>query len=147
MLVSSWISLIRVDLPLLILFWVSTSAFFLVTTVTMFTDLVRCEKVTSNTIYEGITVYLLLGLTWFALYNIAELLHPGSFRGLSQTDGIATPSSELLYFSFVTLSTTGYGDITPATPHVRSLAILEAVTGVLYIATFVARLVAAYRTD
>ena len=54
-------------------------------------------------------------------------------------------SSELLFYSFITLTTVGYGDITPVSSYARSLAVLEAICGVLYVATFVARLVALYR--
>jgi hypothetical protein len=66
------------------------------------------------------------------------LAHPGAFAGaLNAADG----GGELIYFSFVTLTTMGYGDITPIHPIARSLAITEALTGQLYIAILLARLV------
>jgi hypothetical protein len=78
---------------------------------------------------------------------LEEILQPGSFRGILDTGGPAPVSSELLYFSFVTLTTVGYGDITPVGSYARSLAILEGISGVLFVATFVARLVALYKPE
>ena len=74
-----------------------------------------------------------------------ETLQPGSFAGVSvDLDGARLPV-ELVYYSFVTLTTLGYGEITPVAPQVRSLAAIEAIMGVFYLAILVARLVTAYR--
>lgn len=85
----------------------------------------------------------MLGIQWFCLYSAIEVFYPGSFvhNGVPVTDR----SSELLYFSLVTLSTIGYGDIVPLHGEVRMLGALEGVTGVLYIAITVAVLVSAYK--
>lgn len=147
MLLASWSSLFSSDPPYLVTFWASATLFFVVTTATLFTYVARSEEVTHDQIYGGISVYLLLGLTWFAIYNLLEILTPGSFRGLSEVDGPFPIPSELLYYSFITLTTVGYGDITPVNSYARSLAILEAISGVLFVATFVARLVSMYRPD
>jgi len=147
MLLASWSSLFSSDPPYLVIFWASATVFFVVTTATLFGYVARSEEVTHDQIYGGISVYLLLGLTWFALYNLVEILAPGSFRGLSEVDGPFPIPSELLYYSFITLTTVGYGDITPVNSYARSLAMLEAISGVLFVATFVARLVSMYRPD
>jgi ion channel len=98
--------------------------------------LFREGPVTPYRVQGAIAVYLLFGIGWAHAYHIAAILHPGSFN-------VAMPSvSEWFYFSYVTLSTVGYGDITPVHPVARSLAISEAMTGQLYLAVLIARLVA-----
>ena len=145
MVVFAWISLFLADAPLLVAFWVSAALFFVYTTLTMFTYVVHGSEVTRDKIYAAVSVYLLLGLSWFAVYSVVETLQPGSFRGVARNSASGVAFSDLLYYSFVTLTTLGYGEITPATSQARSLAALEAVAGVLYVATFVARLIGLYR--
>ena len=94
-------------------------------------------RTASHRISGAIVVYLLIGLVWARLYQIAGLLIPGAFH---MEEGSATLLS-YLYFSFVTLATIGYGDISPVHPVTRNLAIVEAVTGQMYIAVLIARLV------
>jgi hypothetical protein len=108
-------------------------------------SVLRDEIVTVDTIYGALCVYLLIGTTWAVGYNFLESLQPGSFlvNPALSPDGTLR-FGELLYFSFVTITTLGYGDITPLIPATRSLASLEAVTGVLYTAVLVARLVGSY---
>lgn len=100
----------------------------------------RAGRVDAEMIYGAIAGYLLLGLIWAMLYAVIETLQPGSFS-LTATNEGSRPWDDLLYYSFVTLTTLGYGDVLPLSPRVRSLAILEAVTGVFYVAVLVARLV------
>ncbi len=87
----------------------------------------------------SICVYLLIGLTWATLYVIINMLYPGSF---ADTDGtIVNSGADFLFFSYVTLTTVGYGDIHAVTDQARSLASLEALSGQLYLTIMVARLV------
>ena len=99
----------------------------------------RSGTITSHRITGAVAVYLLLGLAWSNAYEWTELLHPGSFGGMASGE-FQRPS--WIYYSFVTLTTMGYGDITPVHPVARSLAIAEALTGQLYIAILISRLVA-----
>ncbi|MDN7024076.1 two pore domain potassium channel family protein [Methanoculleus sp. FWC-SCC1] len=115
-----------------------TLAFYTFTTLVVLSRVLTSEEVTSDTISGAVSVYLLLGITWATAYDIVAAIHPGSFASAGI---LAYP--DYLYFSFVTLATLGYGDITPLTDQTRSLAMLEAVTGVLYTAVLIARLVAA----
>ncbi len=80
-------------------------------------------------------MYLLLGFIWAHAYELVALWHPGAFAGA--VDG----SLPWTYYSFVTLTTVGYGDITPVHPLARAVAVLEALTGQLYLAIMLARLV------
>lgn len=98
----------------------------------------RSGPVTQHRIKGAVAVYLLLGLVWANTYELLYLMRPEAFSGAV---GGAGPQT-WIYYSFVTLTTMGYGDITPVHPIARSLAISEALTGQLYVATTLARLVA-----
>ncbi|MGI9241950.1 MAG: potassium channel family protein, partial [Verrucomicrobiales bacterium] len=97
-------------------------------------------------ILAGICGYLILGLFWANIFTIYENLAPGGFL---RSDGstISTEDGSVLYFSLVTLSTLGYGDITPNGPWPRMLAALEAVAGTLYLTVFIAALVSNLRNS
>ena len=106
-------------------------------------DLMRRQEVLTDTIFAAFCAYLLIAVAWSGAYVTLEALQPGSFRLPDGTLGL--PPHGTMYFSLVTLTTLGYGDIAPATPIAQRLAVLEAVAGVLYVAVVVSRLVAAYR--
>jgi hypothetical protein len=111
----------------------------------LITHLFRSTAVTADTISAAICVYLLLAILWSFAYSLLDLLVAGSFGGLGAEDGAmrfgSARSSAVMYFSFVTMSTLGYGDITPRSEVARMLASLQAVVGQLYLAILVARLV------
>jgi hypothetical protein len=94
--------------------------------------------ITTRRIEGAIAVYLLLGLAWAIAYEFIEYLSPGSFAGSVTESG---SFSSWIYFSLVTLTTLGYGDIGPVHPVARALATAEAITGQLYLAILIARLV------
>jgi hypothetical protein len=96
-----------------------------------------------NKIIGAICVYLLLGLNWALSYLFINFAIPESFHGLASTD-IRTQFSEFLYYSFVTITTLGYGDLTPVRPFARTFAYLEAIVGQFYVAVLVAWLVGMY---
>jgi hypothetical protein len=109
-------------------------------------DYIMSSKTVTKSILAGAaSAYLLLGISWGMLFMLVEFLMPGSFLipNILQKDIIGLwPIYN--YFSFTTLTTLGYGDITPATIHSQSLAVMEAVTGVLFVALLVSRLVGMY---
>jgi len=96
------------------------------------------DEITSDVIMGAICVYFLIGLAWAFIFFTLELFQPGSFQ-MPQGQGIDL--SHFSYYSYVTLTTLGYGDITPISTQARSLALLEAIMGQLYLAILVARLV------
>lgn len=98
----------------------------------------RAGPVTSQRIMGAVAVYLLLGLGWEQGYELLYMLRPESFAGVDANAG----PDDWIYFSFVTLTTVGYGDITPVSPLARSLAVFEALTGQIYLVVMLARLVA-----
>lgn len=103
-------------------------------------------EVTANRLVGVICVYLLLGTLWALMYTVVELAMPGSFRGLGDLS-LADRDNIWIYFSFVTLTTLGYGDITPVTGTARVLVYTQAVVGIFYIAVLVAGLVGAYMAE
>jgi hypothetical protein len=105
----------------------------------------RSREVTADTLAGAACVYMLLGILWWYLYTAAAWIEPASFAGGAWMEtGDTARQGTLLYFSYVTLTTLGYGDLTPVTAQARSLVIVEAVTGVLYLAIVIARLVGLY---
>jgi len=99
-----------------------------------------------NLLFGAMCVYLLMGLIWAILYGLIFQFLPGSFNGIEGVDGKA-PMDTLLYFSFITLASLGYGDITPVAPLARTLAYLEVISGQLYIAIMLAGLVGLFLHD
>ncbi len=103
----------------------------------------RAQKVTRDVLFAAVTVYLLLGALFVPIYGTLELLQSGSFVDNAAAGGPVF-WQQLVYYSYVTLTTAGYGDLLPVSAWARSLATVEAVMGVLYLAILMARLVALY---
>jgi voltage-gated potassium channel len=127
----------------------SSLALLGLTTLVMFNSLLRAEHVSRDTVIGGICVYLLIGLCFALSFILLTDLSPGALArdGMPLVRSLADPSAHAttcLYFSFVTLTTLGYGDITPVGDVAHMFAVAEAVTGQLYLAIFVARLIALY---
>ena len=111
--------------------------------------LFETEEISVDMVFATLCLYMYIGLIWMFIYVIEEVSRPGSFS--FPTEIPSDPESYLnflwnnfSYFSFVTLSTLGYGDVTPLTRFARAWAILEAVIGQLYIAVMVARVIGLY---
>ena len=121
--------------------WGFLAAFFAVTAAGLFSHLRNSRFIARAQLYTAVNIYLLLGLLWTTLYLAIDSFSPGSIKMGSQADR----QTELLYFSLVTLSTVGYGDIVPLSGIARIVTALEGVTGVLYIAITVALLVGRFR--
>ncbi len=118
--------------------------FFFVTTI-LLNHILKAKDITQDTLYGAVCLYLILGLLWVTIYGSIEYLSPGAVfvsERLGLTGDINT--NELVYYSYTTLSTLGYGDITSITPLGRILSVLEALAGQLFIAVLIARLVSLY---
>lgn len=98
-------------------------------------------RITYHRVVGAVLLYLIIGLTFVALYGFVALRAPAAFTNLPTLHGDFAIAGNLIYFSFVTLTTTGYGDIAPLHPYARSLANVEAIIGQIYPATLLARLV------
>jgi len=104
------------------------------------------NNVSANRITGAVVVYLLLGVLWSVAYTMIELSWPGSFTGFD-VSGHSHWDSEWLYFSFVTMTTLGYGDIVPISAIARVAAYMQAIVGQFYIAILVAGIVSAYMAE
>ena len=120
--------------------------FFLYLIVLLVRMVIRSDEITSNTLYGAVCIYLLLGLMWATLYGFINEAFPGAiFSGmLPDAYHHHKEINELIYFSYTTLTTLGYGDITSVTPVGRLIAVFEAMTGQLFLAFLVARLICVY---
>lgn len=103
----------------------------------------RRHNVDHDVIWAAVSAYLLLGLVWGYGYDFIQISNPEAFRG--SVPGLNR--DDFFYFSYVTLATLGYGDIVPITRAARSVTVLEALTGQLYLAILIARLVGAYASQ
>ncbi len=119
--------------------------FFLFVGLRITINLIRAEKITANTIFAAIEVYLIAGVLWSGIYSMLEMVHPDSFN-LGGID-VRSAAYRMLYFSFVTLTTLGYGDIAPLTDMASAFVILEAIFGQMYITVLIAWLVGRYISD
>jgi len=101
------------------------------------------RDVSVDTILGSVVVYLLIAVTFTLTFEIIELQNPGSFSGVPDNAAAdrGALGSAMMYFSLVCISTMGYGDITPLSDIARPVAVLEGVTGQLYLAVMIARLV------
>ena len=117
--------------------------FILFVTLSQLRSVLKQREVTGETICMAISVYLLFGVTWGFLYAVMFQLHPDSFGGLApgHPNEFLHIFPILGYFSLTTLSTIGFGDITPLTLQARYAAVAEGITGQFYMAILVARLV------
>lgn len=124
----------------------AAAAVFLAALVWLITGRVfRGGGINVHRIYGAIAVYLIIGILWGEFYVLIYLFEPASFYFDPATQFGEPPISELIYFSFTTLTTVGFGDIIPVHPMARSLATLEALVGQLYPAVLLARLVTLYQ--
>jgi hypothetical protein len=130
----------------------SSMIFLLIVTIAILRDVLRRKHVDMNIVFGACCTYLLMSMTWASAFSILEQLHPGSLS-LSASGtaagaaagvlaGAGTPDAQITYFSLITLTTVGYGDITPLTAPARALAAIEGLFGQLFVAIIIARLVA-----
>lgn len=124
--------------------WGFLAVFFALAAVGLFSYLKNSRVITQAHLFTAVNIYLLLGILWACIYCMIDAFHPGSIQlGSQATDR----QSQLLYFSLVTLSTIGYGDVVAVGPETRMVAALEGVTGVLYVAITVAILVGRFERE
>ena len=113
--------------------------------------LFNANTISFDLVYASICIYLLFGLIWAHIYLFIELVHPGSFLANQAIDVMSQHYGDVLnrfiYFSYVTVTTLGYGDITPVSQVASVWAMMEAIVGQFYIAVVVARLVGLQISD
>jgi voltage-gated potassium channel Kch len=117
----------------------ATTGFLLFISAIVLSDVMRTERVSIDTISGGLAVYLLLGLVFTEIYSLLLVIDPEAIRFATADD--VGDTAAIAYYSFVTLTTLGYGDIVPISKAARAMASLEAVLGQVYLTVLVARLV------
>jgi hypothetical protein len=143
-----WINLLRPDLvpPRVFLIAGLVLIFFVVWNLLRF--VLRASVVNVEVLCASISAYLMLGLMWAMAYWLVDRLTPGGAFSFNTNAGPRSMNGFTgFYFSFITLSTVGYGDITPVSKVARMLAAMEAMTGLLYVAVLIARLVSLYSSQ
>jgi len=119
------------------------ASFYVVTVSYLLAYVMRHEVLTPDKLYGAASVFLMLGILWSYFYSIVLDFYPGALA--AGGNPVSQPAvSELVYFSFTVLTSTGFGDIAPVHPVARMLCVLEQILGLLYIAILIARLAGTY---
>ncbi len=136
-----------------IIFMAVFTAFCLYTALVILRQVLAFGPVKADTVHAALSVYILLALFWTGAYALIEVVSPGAFFLGPTTTMLDTRSAgaylfaDMLHFSIATLTSTGYGDITPVSPFARSLSQLEQLVGVFYIAVLISRLIGLYPSE
>jgi hypothetical protein len=146
--IGKWVNHFRPDLVPTEVFLVTGLLFVIFVVAHLLGFILRAPRVNSEVLCAGISTYLLLGLSWsFAYLLVAQLAPDAFFLNNGTTTGHSLHGADAFYFSLITLSTVGYGDIIPVSNVARMLAAMEAITGSLFVAVLIARLVALYSSE
>lgn len=143
-------------LPVMVLYWLGIydifvfsmvgsylilSLYFGLLVISFSVQLGRVKRITIDVIFGALCIYLIIGLFWGALYALHYTISPGAYSGVLLDEAQGGMLSIFNYFSMVTLTTLGYGDITPQTPGAGALCQMEATLGQFFTAVVVAWLV------
>jgi len=143
-LVARWINYYQPELMPVFVHLVFGMLFLALVAVLFLRFILRAPRVTAQVLEAGISTYLVFGLLWTLAYMLVGRLAPDAFA--FSLPGQSMDAANALYYSFVSLTTMGYGDILPVSRAARMLAVSEATTGVLYMSVLIARLVGMYST-
>jgi len=141
-----WLWVVSFDRDIGLLSIVTLMLFYVFTIWHLVAYVLKPGAVTGNKLHGAISAFLMLGLFWAFFYQLIEMLLPGSFVNLAEQHQQTTAEwRQFVFFSFTTLTTTGYGDIVPVKGHAQSATILEQLMGTLYVAILIARLAGLYQ--
>ena len=147
-LAGKWVNHFRPDLLHPAIFFVATVAFFAFVIARLLVFSVRAPRVDPNVLCAGVAGFLMLALLWAPAYAAVARLNPHAFTLPAAPDAPgALDGFSALYFSVITLCTVGYGDIAPVSRVARMLAMMEAITGLFYMAVLISRLVSVFSSS
>jgi hypothetical protein len=145
---SRWLHHFAPSVVTSLLYPFAALAFFIFVIAHLILFVLRAPVVDANVLCAGLSGYLLLGLLWVPAYVMVGQLNPGAFKFSAGRDAEAAMHGfNAFYFSFMTLCTVGYGDITPVSKGARMLAVVEAIAGLFYVTVLISRLVAIYSSN
>ncbi len=147
-LVGRWLPQYSTDIRMFLAIDILTAAFLLYITIIILTQVLSARRVTLDTIAGAMCSYCLIGLAWAFVYRAMFVINPhafvfaaGSFHIFENNSHSEPQLMNFAYYSFATLTTTGFGDVTPAVGVSRAISVLEAVAGQFFLAILIARLV------
>ena len=147
-LVGRWLPQYSTDIRMFLAIDILTAAFLLYITTIILTQVLSARRVTLDTIAGAMCSYCLIGLAWAFVYRVMFVANPhafvfaaGSFHIFENNSHSEPQLMNFAYYSFATLTTTGFGDVTPAVGVSRAISVLEAVAGQFFLAILIARLV------
>lgn len=146
-LIFTWVELFVQTGPIFATFIALTIGFMIVATTSIIYDVILRAQVTMETLRGVVCAYFMVAFVFAYIYYLIEYVTPGSFHLIIRDNSFVTYSrdlSQLTYFSFITLLTIGFGDITPVQDVSQTFTVLEGLIGQFYIAILVARIVAVY---
>jgi hypothetical protein len=148
------LSIIQDSLDLMVIAYSFYCLFIFCAIILLARRVLNITKIDTNLIFGAVMIYILAGILWAKLYFIADTLIPNSFHGISSIDLRKSTLEagyqnqfDLLYYSFTTLATLGIGDILPLHHLTKSLTVLEAIFGQLFLATVIAKVVSVWRQN
>jgi len=139
-----WSALWTGSLPILDLAGITYAASLLISITGVLRYVLKRGQITADKLHGALAGYIMLAFAWSFIYALTEETTAGSFGPTSLDFTQPGAFFKLIYFSFTTLTTTGYGDIVPLTNHARSLVMIEEFTGVFYVGVLIARLAGLY---
>jgi hypothetical protein len=122
--------------------WVFSAIFYLFVVANLLWYVFLPQVISQDKLFGAVAAYIMIAIFWSYLHALAQYFYPGAYalQGAPQ----ALQTDELIYFSFTVLTTSGFGDITPANIQARYLTILEMLVGVMFVAILIARLIGVY---
>jgi hypothetical protein len=135
--------LVFADNDYLVMSWCFGAGFYAMTLLYLLRYVFSADVMSTDKLFGAAAAYMLLGILWAYFYLISQHFHPGAFTLYGATV-MQMPPQDLIYYSYTTLTTTGYGDIAPLHPSVRALANLQQICGTLFVAILIARLAGIY---
>ena len=122
--------------------WSFGAAFYAFTIAHLLHYVLRRDHMTADKLYGAVAAYMMIGIFWAFLFGVLQYFYPGAYAFHGTPKTLELP--DLIFFSFAVLTTAGFGDITPTLIQSRFPTILEALTGVMYVAILIARLTGVY---
>jgi len=123
--------------------WGFGAAFYAFTIAHLLHYVLRKDVMTADKLYGAVATYIMLAIFWAFMHGVLQYFYPGAYLYHGEPKDLNV-ASDLIYFSFTVLTSTGFGDITPALIYSRYLTVLESMTGVMYVAILIARLTGVY---